>query len=217
MSTTDLPVAAPPPFTSPSDCSCPPQCSKDRILRAAQNLFYRHGIRAVSVDSIAAEAQTTKVTLYRVFDSKDALVAECLQDQTQRFWAWWDETVSRHEGARGKLDTVFELVEAGIALQEAGRGCPIANTAVEIDDPAHPASLIVREHHAELRRRLRALCAELGARQPDALGDSLALLFSGVFTARVACARTESAGTLRAAARALIESEELGVGRTQGE
>jgi AcrR family transcriptional regulator len=201
-----------PPFSSPSECSCPPQCTKERILRAAQNLFYRHGIRAVSVDAIAAEGQTTKVTLYRLFDSKDALVAECLKDQTRRFWEWWDATVLQHEGdPRAQIEALFDLLENRICSKQATRGCPIANTAVEIDNDAHPGAQIIREHHDEMARRFRALCKDMGARRPEVLGDALTLLVTGVFSARIAFDSAEHVGSVGEAARALLDSPALGV------
>ena len=56
---------------------------RDRIFRTACDLFYRHGIRAVGVDTIATEAGTNKMSFYRSFESKDVLVAEYLRDQVQ--------------------------------------------------------------------------------------------------------------------------------------
>jgi AcrR family transcriptional regulator len=201
-----------PPFSSPSDCECPPQCAKDRILQAAQNLFYRQGIRAVSVDAIAAEANTTKVTLYRVFDSKDALVAECLKDQTRRFWEWWDFTIKAHEGKpRAQIEALFDLLENRICAKEANRGCPIANSAVEVGDDAHPAAHIIREHHGEMAKRFRALAKDMGARKPNELGDALTLLVTGVFSARIGFDNAEHLKVVGAAARALLDSANLGV------
>ena len=52
---------------------------RERILAAASDLFYRLGVRAVGVEAIAAAAGTNKMTLYRHFPSKDALVAEYLR------------------------------------------------------------------------------------------------------------------------------------------
>lgn len=204
------------PFESAAECLEEPTCAKDRILRAAQNLFYRHGIRAVSVDAIAAEAATTKVTLYRVFSSKDELVAQCLQDQTRRFWQWWDAAVAPHEGnPRAQIDALFELLECRLCTQEADRGCPISNTAVEVVDIDHPAKAIIRTHGEEIARRFRALCKEMGARRPDELGDALTLLVTGVFSARVVFDATEQVKAAGEAARALLESPTLGVPATK--
>ena len=56
---------------------------RERILAAAGDLFYRHGIRAVGVEAIAEAAGTNKMTLYRHFASKDELVAEYLRQSAQ--------------------------------------------------------------------------------------------------------------------------------------
>src|SRR6202048_3519889 len=75
--------------------SLPP---RERILAAARELFYRRGIHAVGVDAIAEAAGTNKMTLYRHFASKDALVAACLSEVTQEFDAAWDALAAAHAG-----------------------------------------------------------------------------------------------------------------------
>ena len=68
--------------------------ARDRIFETARELFYQHGIRAVGVETIASEADATKMTLYRNFPSKDELVAEVLREQERDYWAWWEEVTS---------------------------------------------------------------------------------------------------------------------------
>src|ERR1700688_802115 len=75
---------------------------RERILAAARELFYRRGIHAVGVDAIAEAAGTNKMTLYRHFASKDALVAACLQELTREFDVVWETIAAANEGdARG--------------------------------------------------------------------------------------------------------------------
>ena len=69
-----------------------------RILAAAGELFYRHGIRAVGVDSIAEAAGTNKMTLYRHFTSKDELVAEYLRQEAGKADGWWARLEADHPG-----------------------------------------------------------------------------------------------------------------------
>ena len=69
---------------------------RDRIFETACDLFYRHGIHGVGVDAIAAEAGSNKMSFYRSFASKDALVTEYLRQQEREYWAWWDAAVGRH-------------------------------------------------------------------------------------------------------------------------
>src|SRR6267154_6301602 len=71
---------------------------RERILATAVELFYRHGIRAVGVDSIAEAAGTNKMTLYRHFDSKDELVAEYLRQEAGKADAYWATLESQHPG-----------------------------------------------------------------------------------------------------------------------
>src|SRR5437762_9404692 len=75
--------------------SSPP---RERILAAARDLFYRHGIHAVGVDAIAEAAATNKMTLYRHFASKDLLIAECLRRLAAAFDATWDENAKAYAG-----------------------------------------------------------------------------------------------------------------------
>src|ERR1700738_574738 len=71
---------------------------RERILAAAADLFYRHGIRAVGVEAIAEAAGTNKMTLYRHFESKDELVAECLRELTRDFDLAWADIQRKHAG-----------------------------------------------------------------------------------------------------------------------
>src|SRR5688572_10785422 len=77
---------------------------RERILTAASDLFYRLGVRAVGVEAIAAAAGTNKMTLYRHFASKDALVAEYLRCLARDAGKFWDDLAAAHPGdPRGQL------------------------------------------------------------------------------------------------------------------
>jgi AcrR family transcriptional regulator len=157
---------------------------RERILRTACELFYRRGIRAVGVDSITSEAGTNKMSFYRNFPSKDELVAEYLRDQERAGWAWWDSVVAAHEAdARAQLEALFE---AHVKRMSGGdsRGCALANAAIEITD-ATPARAVVENNKHELRRRFRKLARDTEAREPDALGDALMLLWEGSYLTRL--------------------------------
>ncbi len=200
------------PFLDKSCCDGD-SCAADRIVEAAKRLFYRLGIRGVSVDAIAAEADTTKVTFYRVFDSKEELVVKVLQDKTRSFWNWWDSVIAPYDGdPRAQLDALFADVQRRITDESAARGCLMSNTAVEVVEEDHPARELIRAYRAELGERLRGLCRAMGARQPDALGDSLSLLLLGLFSSRVGSDGFAQAAAVVEAAKALIDSPALGVG-----
>src|ERR1700722_18986518 len=82
---------------------------RDRIFQTACDLFYRHGIRAVGVDTIASEAGTNKMSFYRAFASKDELVAQYLREEVREGWEWWDALVAPHAGdARAQVEALFD-------------------------------------------------------------------------------------------------------------
>lgn len=210
MSTAETHASVNPPFAEEGPCDAP-SCARDRIFAAARNLFYHYGIRGVSVDQIAAEASTTKVTLYRVFSSKDDLVVQVLEDHRRRFWQWWDSVVAPFEGQpRKQIEALFESLADKVSAQEAERGCPVVNAAVEIVDEDHPARRIIHEHSAEIFTRLRALCRAMGARRPEELSDALMLLVEGAFSARVVFNNGKHVEAVGKAARALLDSPALG-------
>src|SRR5262245_21115979 len=209
MSTPQMQIPVSSPFKDDPACNSN-ACARDRIFQAAKNLFYRYGIRGVSVDAIAAEAGTTKVTLYRVFDSKDDLIVQVLKDQTRRVWEWWDSVVAQHPDARAQIEALFTNFRAEICGDDAMRGCPIANAAVEVVEEGHPAQKIIRELELEIGRRFRELCRAMGAARPDVLGDALSLLFWGVFAARLVFDGREQIGSVSEAAKALLDSPTLG-------
>lgn len=187
------------------------ESAAERIFAAARDLFYQQGIRAVGVDAIAAAAGTTKMTLYRNFSSKDELLAAILKAHDQEFWAWWDETIAPYAGQpRKQVEKLFNAFEEVACDDGSCRGCPIANASVEIIDDDNPARQVVKYHHDEMRRRLRELSNEMGASEPDCLGDALFLLMGGSFLSRLVFKDAGPSNAVGDAARVLLDSA-LGV------
>lgn len=174
--------------------------ARDRVFRTASALFHRKGIRAVGVEAIAAEANTTKMSLYRNFPSKDELVAEWLRDHAVKFWQTWDAMSRKHaDDPRKQLKAAFVLL-AKHAADPKARGCPMANAAVEITERDHPARKVIEGHKARLRARLAELCAQMGVRDPALLADQLFLLMEGAqVSAQTPGARVPALNVARAA------------------
>ena len=156
-----------------------PPSARDRVFKTAADLFYRKGIRAVGVETIAAEANTTKMSLYRSFPSKDELVAEWLRDHDTHFWQTWDAMAQKFpDDPLQQIRAAFALLTKHIADPKA-RGCPIANAAVELTEKDHPARKVIEAHKANLRNRLSELCLQMKANEPELLADELFLLMEG--------------------------------------
>src|SRR3954468_4110519 len=116
-------------LTYGKDDRIPPRA---RILAVAGDLFYRHGIRAVGVDAIAEAAGTNKMTLYRHFGSKDELVCECLRDVARDVEEMWKEVEDAHPGNYVAQLHAWVRIGAECASSNDGRGCDMANAAVEL-------------------------------------------------------------------------------------
>ncbi|HEY9900553.1 MAG TPA: helix-turn-helix domain-containing protein [Pantanalinema sp.] len=150
---------------------------RQRILAAARALFAEHGIRAVGVESIAEAAGSNKMTLYRHFASKDALVAAHLQALAVEADAYWDRIVEGHPGdPRAQLNAWLAAIGQGLAT---GRGCPLSNAAVELPEKDHPARPIIEAHKRGSRNQLVDLCRAIGVTSPELLADELFLLIEG--------------------------------------
>ena len=170
---------------------------RGRILAAAGELFYRHGIRAVGVEAIAEAAGTNKMTLYRHFTSKDALVAEYLRQFANAADGCWERLARAHP--RDPLAQLFAWLEemARHLAEPDERGCALANAAIELPEKDHPARRVIEEYKRAQRSRLIHLSEQAGLSEPEMLADELHLLLEG---ARVTA---QSVGTDGLAARLL--------------
>jgi AcrR family transcriptional regulator len=158
---------------------------RDRIFETACDLFYRHGIHGVGVDAIAAEAGSNKMSFYRSFASKDALVAEYLREQEREYWAWWDAAIAPYPGdPRRQIEALFEA-QLEMAMTNTCRGCALGNAAAEISDDEDELSRLVRAYKEKVRKRLHAMADAMGARDADRLGDALMLLLDGGYFTRL--------------------------------
>ncbi|WP_434633635.1 TetR/AcrR family transcriptional regulator [Chromobacterium sp. CV08] len=156
--------------------SAPP---RERLLAAAGELFYNEGIRATGVEAIAARAHTTKMALYRHFQSKDALVAEWLRQVIDGYWRAFDAIEAAHpDDPRGQI-----LGWAAFFADDAGawshRGCPFINSIAELPDREHAGRKRIEEYKKRQWRRLADMCAAAGLASPEDAASELMFVFEG--------------------------------------
>lgn len=157
--------------------------TRNRILDAANRLFYAEGIRATSVDAIADKARVTKKTLYYHFRSKDDLVAAYLASRDQPnlalFARWFDETEG---GIAEKVRAIF-LNLAKSARHPRWKGCGFLRTAAELANmPGHPAVKVGAAHKRKFETWLTGMIAAAGLPDADMLGRQVVLLMDGAFS-----------------------------------
>jgi len=161
--------------------------TREHVLDVARELFYWNGIRATGVDRIAAEAGIAPTALYRLFPSKDALVAAYVE-RTERNYRDWFEAATALDGrsAAERIDALFAALSEQ-TRPDVCRGCPFMMALTEFPDQD------VQGHHDAVRlkkwvrARIRKLAGEHAAEHPRksldpaALADHLTLLFEGVY------------------------------------
>ena len=181
--------------------------AREKIVDAANSLFYREGIRAVSVDAVAEKAGVTKKTLYYHFKSKDDLVAEYLASRDQpnlKLYEKWYETADGDTTDR--IEAIFQNL-ARSARHPKWKGCGFLRTAAELANlPGHPAMKIGAEHKKKFERWLAGRLAEDGMSEPEATARQIVLLMDGAFSTMLVhrdAAYAEEAGR---AARTIIRS-----------
>ena len=182
--------------------STPPRA---RILAAARDLFHRHGLRGVGVDAIAEAAGTNKMTLYRHFESKDELIVAYLRGVVSEADSIWRE-IERENPDDAQAQLMSWLKRAEDCITVDGRGCDLANAAVELTEAGHPARRLIEKMKTEQRDRLASLCRRAGIAKSEVLADTLTLLFEGARVSRQAAGCDGPSSKFISTAKTVIET-----------
>jgi AcrR family transcriptional regulator len=150
---------------------------RERLLAAADELFYDEGIHTVGIDRIIEKAGVAKGSLYYNFSGKDDLVREYLKGRHARWAARIEAAIATKDEPREKVLAVFD--ELGTIFEEpAYRGCAFSRAIAE----AQPGST-EREQASSYRAWVHGLFQHLtdsmGARDAAKLADSLVVLYDG--------------------------------------
>lgn len=172
--------------------------ARDRILRAAQDLFYRHGVRATGIDRVIAEAGVTKVTVYRHFPSKDDLIRAYLLQRHETWIAWFKDSLAVSQAAQSvaerQIQPLMPVLQAAREWFGAStfRGCAFANTVAEIGESVSQITGIALRHKQEVRDAIAGLLPTNAAASDIAWAATLAL-DGAVVNAQLGGSSTEAA------------------------
>ncbi len=175
----------------------------DRIVQAADRLFYRRGIQAVGMDAVRAESGVPLKRLYAQFPSKDALLIEVLHHRG----GIWDSGIAAAAAAastpREKLLAVYDFLDAWFRTDDF-RGCGFINAFGELGAVSPAVAAAAREQKAAFQHYVATLVAEMGA--SPVLASQLALLAEGAQTTAAISGLPDAAIHARAAAETLIDA-----------
>lgn len=176
-----------------------------RILDTAEGLFYEHGLRAVGVERIADEADTTKKTIYDRFGSKDGLITAYLRQRCDRWHAYAMAYVDEHQPEPGEDRVLAVLGALDSWMADNSRGCGFVNAYAELAGTGHEALPIIAEEKIWTRDYYVELLTELGVPEPGRRGRELALVHEGVIVQLTAAGQPEAMADARSLVRRLVD------------
>jgi AcrR family transcriptional regulator len=179
---------------------------KERILETADRLFYLQGIRAIGVDTIAAEIGISKRTLYNHFPSKDALIAAYLERRFTRAPPSDKPPVEQILGTFDRLERRF--------ASRGFRGCPFVNAVAEMGAEDQSVKKIAIAFKESRRRWFRDLLRQLEVADAEGLATQLQLLVDGSIAQDLVRDDPSMARAAKAAARVLLGNAGVEVGKS---
>jgi AcrR family transcriptional regulator len=172
--------------------------SRERILRTAGALFYRHGVRAVGMNQVIDAAGCGKNLLYTYFPSKNDLVAAylraCRQERDKSSAAAIDAVP--HDDPTERLRALIAEIAATVTRPDF-RGCAFRLYLHEFPQDDGEPGRLARDYLRDTRAEVDTLVARLPAAEPGQLADQIWLIVEGLYAtaARPDCASAAQAAT----------------------
>jgi AcrR family transcriptional regulator len=178
--------------------------ARERILQAAEELFYTRGIHATGVAALMEAAHVSPRTFYVHFPTKNALVEEYLRRfESEKPLAAEAALERGDQAAVQRLLAIFDPPESNSPAPL--RGCPFHNAVVEGAGELPEVARLAQRHKRAFRDRLVATAAEAGAADPESLGRQLAVVFEGANALAASSNDAEVFTDARRAAKTLLD------------
>jgi AcrR family transcriptional regulator len=158
--------------------------ARERILRTAYRLFSRHGVQAIGINRIIAEAGIAKATLYTHFAAKEDLVLAVLQ-RREDLWShgWLEAEITRRARTpRARLLAIFDAFDEWFRRDDY-ESCLFCNALLETHDQTSPIARASVVHLATVHTLVRNLAEDAGIPDPDNVARQWQLLMLGSITA----------------------------------
>ncbi|NUR29008.1 MAG: TetR/AcrR family transcriptional regulator [Catenulispora sp.] len=168
--------------------------TREHILAVAHDLFYWHSIKGTGVDTIAAAADVAPTTLYRLFASKDDLVAAYVERASNLYKQWFREATAEGDPTARLLSLFDALIDQ--VQPDRCRGCPFLMAMAELPDASMKAHALAVETKTWVRNQIAELTPS------EALADQIFLIMEGVY----ASVQSHGADGPARQARGLVET-----------
>jgi AcrR family transcriptional regulator len=181
--------------------------AKQRLLEAADDLFYSEGIHTVGIDRVIAHAGVAKGSLYYSFTGKDELVHDYL---THRHARWAERVaagIEAHTDPRARILAVYDVLGTLFA-QPDYRGCAFMNATAEAA-PDSVEAQAATTFRAWVRNLFLDLATDVDARDPKQLAETLVLLYDGAVATAQMDKAPEAASTARRIAELILDNASI--------
>ncbi|MDX6240951.1 MAG: hypothetical protein QOG10_5775 [Kribbellaceae bacterium] len=179
--------------------------ARQRVLDAADALFYERGVQAVGMDAIRAASGVSLKRLYQLYPAKDRLVEAYLARRNLQWRTMLADSVDAQEDPRERILAVFDFLHTWFQQRDY-RGCAFINTFGELGAISPKVAKLAHEHKEGFRQLLTDLAREAGAPEPGRLADHLILLTEGAITTSAISGSPEPAQRAREAAVLLMNA-----------
>jgi AcrR family transcriptional regulator len=157
--------------------SAPRASARERLLAAADELFYENGINTIGIDRVIERAGVAKASLYDCFGSKDELIRTYLEARSAARRARVNEWISRCDTPQKKILGLFELL-GELSSQPDYKGCAFMRAGAD-GDASEKVKGACDQHRGFILGRFTSLAREAGAAHPELLGQQLGFLYDG--------------------------------------
>jgi AcrR family transcriptional regulator len=180
---------------------------RERLLTAANDLFYEEGVHTVGIDRVLERAGVAKASLYGTFGSKDELVRAYLEERSRRRRERIADRIAQHDDPRARILSIFDLL-AETARETSFRGCAFVNACAEGPcGPATPARQVSSKHRGLVCDLFCKLATDLGARDPGQVARQLSLLYDGALITAYMDSDPEAPLVARQIAESLLDTQ----------
>jgi AcrR family transcriptional regulator len=189
---------------STKTASAPRVSARERLLAAADELFYENGINTVGIDRVIERAGVAKASLYDCFGSKDELVRSYLQARSEARRARINERLSQYDTPEEKILSIFDLL-GELASQPGFRGCAFVRAGADAGSSDRVKS-VCEESRGFILGKFTDLARETGASEPELLGKQLVLLYDGASIAAHLDGNHNAVSTARSLAAQMLSA-----------
>jgi AcrR family transcriptional regulator len=182
-----------------------PHSVRERLLAAAEELFYEEGVNTVGIDRVIERAGVAKASLYSSFGSKEELIRAYLRARNEARQARMTKGLARYKTPRERLLGVFDVLSE-IFAEPNFRGCAFVRASAEAR-PGDSVKSVCDDSRKWTRTLFAKLAKEAGAAHPKRLAQQLVLLYDGALVSAHMDGNRDAAASARAIAAAMLDAD----------